>query len=166
MWRRVSLVRTDVSAEYVASIFRVEKYASERLTLNVQLGVPFVRLLWFLFWMLLSVSSWDFRGIYLLDLLVQSRVLSSSNMGTVTRADLKCWVQTHNQLRKTSKVTNSHFTLSIYITNKKKLRGLSPLANYTDRATAACRRSQDRRLQIEGAAWSAQLISTAVLSVF
>jgi hypothetical protein len=25
--------------------------------------------------------------------------------------------------------------------NKKKLRGLSPRANYTDRATAACRQS-------------------------
>jgi hypothetical protein len=29
----------------------------------------------------------------------------------------------------------------LYQTNKNKLRGLSPQANYTDRATAACRRS-------------------------
>jgi hypothetical protein len=29
----------------------------------------------------------------------------------------------------------------IYVAGKKKLRGLSPQANYTDRATAACRRS-------------------------
>jgi hypothetical protein len=47
-------------------------------------------------------------------------------------------------------------------TNKNKLRGLSPQANYTDRATAACRRSQ----RIEGVAWSEQRIPTAVFSVF
>jgi hypothetical protein len=37
--------------------------------------------------------------------------------------------------------------------NKKpsKLRGLSPRANYTDRATTACRRSQCQLLWIEGA---------------
>jgi hypothetical protein len=40
----------------------------------------------------------------------------------------------------------------------KKLRGLSPWANYTDRATAACR--------IEGAMWSAWQIPTAVFSAF
>jgi hypothetical protein len=45
---------------------------------------------------------------------------------------------------------------------KKELRGISPQANYTDRATAACRRSQDQRLRIEDVAWSAQRISTAV----
>jgi hypothetical protein len=37
---------------------------------------------------------------------------------------------------------------------KKKLHGLSPRANYTDRAAAACRRS-DCQLRIEGATWSA-----------
>jgi hypothetical protein len=36
-----------------------------------------------------------------------------------------------------------------------KLHGLSPRANYTDRATAACRRSDCQLLQIEGATWSA-----------
>jgi hypothetical protein len=36
-----------------------------------------------------------------------------------------------------------------------KLHGLSPRANYTDRATAACRRSSCQLLQIEGATWSA-----------
>jgi hypothetical protein len=30
MWRSVNLVRTDVSEERLISIFRVEKYASER----------------------------------------------------------------------------------------------------------------------------------------
>jgi hypothetical protein len=37
---------------------------------------------------------------------------------------------------------------------KTKLRGLSPQANYTDRATAACRRSDCLLLRIEGATWS------------
>jgi hypothetical protein len=34
---------------------------------------------------------------------------------------------------------------------KTKLHGLSPRANYTDRATAACRRSDCQLLRIEGA---------------
>jgi hypothetical protein len=38
---------------------------------------------------------------------------------------------------------------------KKKLHGLSPQANYTDRATAACRRSDCQLLRIECAMWSA-----------
>jgi hypothetical protein len=38
---------------------------------------------------------------------------------------------------------------------KTKLHGLSPRANYTVRATAACRRSDCQRLRIEGATWSA-----------
>jgi hypothetical protein len=36
-----------------------------------------------------------------------------------------------------------------------KLHGLSPRANYTDRETAACRRSDCQLLRIEGATWSA-----------
>jgi hypothetical protein len=36
-----------------------------------------------------------------------------------------------------------------------KLHGLSPRANYTDRATAACRRSDCQLLRIKGATWSA-----------
>jgi hypothetical protein len=38
---------------------------------------------------------------------------------------------------------------------KKKLHGLSPRANYTDRANAACRRSDCQLLRIKGATWSA-----------
>jgi hypothetical protein len=49
---------------------------------------------------------------------------------------------------------------------KTKLHGLSPRANYTDRATAACRRSDCQRLRIESATWSAWRIPTAVFSVF
>jgi hypothetical protein len=49
---------------------------------------------------------------------------------------------------------------------KNKLHGLSPRANYTDRATAACRRSDCQLLRIEGATWSAWRIPTAVFSIF
>jgi hypothetical protein len=35
------------------------------------------------------------------------------------------------------------------------LHGLSPRANYTDRATAACRQSDCQLLRIKGATWSA-----------
>jgi hypothetical protein len=37
----------------------------------------------------------------------------------------------------------------------KILHGLSPRANYTDRVTAACRRSDCQLVRIEGATWSA-----------
>jgi hypothetical protein len=50
--------------------------------------------------------------------------------------------------------------------NKKKLHGLNPRTNYTDRATAACRRSDCQLLRIKGATWSAWRIPTAVFSVF
>jgi hypothetical protein len=42
-----------------------------------------------------------------------------------------------------------------FVVIKKKLHGLSPRANYTDRATAACRRSDCQLLRIKGATWSA-----------
>jgi hypothetical protein len=47
---------------------------------------------------------------------------------------------------------------------KTKLNSVafSPQANYTDRATAACRRSWCQLLRIEGVVWSAQWIPTAV----
>jgi hypothetical protein len=38
-----------------------------------------------------------------------------------------------------------------------------PRANYTDRATAACRRSDCQLVRIEGATWSAWRIPPAVL---
>jgi hypothetical protein len=49
---------------------------------------------------------------------------------------------------------------------KTKLHGLSRRANYTDRATPACRRSDCQLLRIEGATWPAWRIPTAVFSVF
>jgi hypothetical protein len=45
---------------------------------------------------------------------------------------------------------------------KTKLCGFNPQANYTDRATAACRRSYCQLLQIEGVVWSAQWIPMTV----
>jgi hypothetical protein len=50
-----------------------------------------------------------------------------------------------------------HITSIFYLccNVKKKLHGLSPRANYTDRATAACRRSDCQLPWIEGATWSA-----------
>jgi hypothetical protein len=55
---------------------------------------------------------------------------------------------------------------SYNIEHRKKLHGLSPQANYTDRATAACRRSDCQLLRIQCATWSAWRIPTAVFSVF
>jgi hypothetical protein len=43
----------------------------------------------------------------------------------------------------------------ISIKQKNKLHGLSPRANYTDRATAACRQSDCQLVRIKGATWSA-----------
>jgi hypothetical protein len=61
--------------------------------------------------------------------------------------------------------------LKVYSTSpclygQTKLHGLSPRVNYTDRATAACRRSDCQLLRIKGATWSAWRIPTAVFSVF
>jgi hypothetical protein len=50
--------------------------------------------------------------------------------------------------------------------HKKNLHGLSPRANYTDRATATSRRSDCQLLRIEGATWSAWRIPTAVFPIF
>jgi hypothetical protein len=47
-------------------------------------------------------------------------------------------------------------------TKLNELRGFSPQANYTDRATAACLRSSCQLLRTEGVVWSRQRIPTAV----
>jgi hypothetical protein len=60
----------------------------------------------------------------------------------------------------------SHAVSENVLESKKKLHGLSPWTNYTDRATAACRRSDCQLLLIEGVTWSAWLNPTAVFSVF
>jgi hypothetical protein len=55
---------------------------------------------------------------------------------------------------------NMHFIMAVMnkdvggdTKTKSKLHGLSPRANYTDRAAAACRRSDCQPLRIEGATW-------------
>jgi hypothetical protein len=50
----------------------------------------------------------------------------------------------------------------LHTTKKTELRGLSPWANYTNRATAACRRSYFQLLRMQGATWSAWRIPAAV----
>jgi hypothetical protein len=50
----------------------------------------------------------------------------------------------------------------VYIQTNKKLRGLSPQENYTDRATVACRPRECQHLWIESVALTAQRILTAV----
>jgi hypothetical protein len=51
-------------------------------------------------------------------------------------------------------ITGTHIVLPLQL-KKTKLHGLSPRANYTDRVTATCWRSDCQRLRIEGATWSA-----------
>jgi hypothetical protein len=55
-----------------------------------------------------------------------------------------------------SKLGSNHLVLMLNLEMlKTKLHGLSPRENYTDRATAACGRSDCQLLWIEGATWSA-----------
>jgi membrane protein implicated in regulation of membrane protease activity len=56
--------------------------------------------------------------------------------------------------------------ISVGKTKKNKLHVLSPRANYTDRATAASRRSGCQLMRIRGATWSAWRNPTAVFSIF
>jgi hypothetical protein len=52
-------------------------------------------------------------------------------------------------------VRTGHVSVSVKKKKTNKLHGLSPRANYTDRATAASQRSGCQLLQIKGATWSA-----------
>jgi hypothetical protein len=61
-----------------------------------------------------------------------------------------------------AKVLKGFWLNLIFVLYKKKLRGFGPLANYGDRATAACWRSSANFLRIEGVAWSAQRIPPLV----
>jgi hypothetical protein len=67
------------------------------------------------------------------------------------------------QLSVSGCITVENNSLYLY-TPYKKLKvnsvAFSPQANYTDRATAACRQIQCQLLRIEGVAWSAQRIPT------
>jgi hypothetical protein len=75
-------------------------------------------------------------------------------------------VALHHGADRHSRATSHGYHVTSVATLKKKLHGLSPRANYTDRATAACRRSDCQLLRIRGDTLSPWRIPTAVLSVF
>jgi hypothetical protein len=79
--------------------------------------------------------------------------------------DFYLWV-----LHPVAYISNWFFMMPSFATKfqyiKTKLHGLSPRANYTDRATAACRLSDCQLLRIEGATWSVWRIPMAVFSIF
>jgi hypothetical protein len=75
-----------------------------------------------------------------------------------TRRKVNCKIKRININVECTDAAQSEVYLSIHKKKKKKnnkLHGLSPRANYTDRATAACRRSDCQLVRIEGATWSA-----------
>jgi hypothetical protein len=59
-----------------------------------------------------------------------------------------------------------YYSCHIRPTAKTKLHGLSPRTNYTDLATAACRRTYCQLLSIEVVTWSERRFLTVVFSVF
>jgi hypothetical protein len=65
------------------------------------------------------------------------------------------WVHPVLALQPTRSIVLEVRAYSVDVNIKKKLHGLSPRANYTDRVTAASRRSDCQLLRIEGATWSA-----------
>jgi hypothetical protein len=75
------------------------------------------------------------------------------------------WMNTKFHLNLLSEIQNNLKLCVVLKKLKTKLHGLSSRANYTDRATAACRRRDRQLLRIEGATWSAWRIPTAVFSV-
>jgi hypothetical protein len=85
----------------------------------------------------------------------------SSSTATVEETNNKpSHLNMARQLLIKPKVSSKGFcerTYTKYFEKKKKttILGLSPRANYTDRATAACRRSDCQLFRIEGATWSA-----------
>jgi hypothetical protein len=68
-------------------------------------------------------------------------------------------------IMKDNKISCSYLSeIILNLKIKTKLHGLNPRANYTDRATAACWRSDCQLVRIEGATWSAWRIPPAVFS--
>jgi hypothetical protein len=65
----------------------------------------------------------------------------------------------HQRLSPRNEVFSLYLCLCL---STNKLHGLSPRANYTDRATAAFRRSDCQLLRIDSATWPAWRIPTAV----
>jgi hypothetical protein len=86
-----------------------------------------------------------------------------TQVGPLERASLCLRLMTENVKNRDSHMGKSPLKLGVPL---YKLCGLSPWANYTYRATAACRRSDCQLLRIKGATWSAWRIPPAVFSVF
>jgi hypothetical protein len=114
-------------------------------------------------------------NVYKAELLVGISVRSSNKLDSdrfslegeveVKTSPLKYCLIKHAETLLRTKDCYTHSLVSRSL-KKTKLYGLSPRANYTDRATAACRRSVCQLLLIEGATWSEWRILTAVFSVF
>jgi hypothetical protein len=82
-----------------------------------------------------------------------------------SRASLRCRIFPNEMsCMDVSKVLELNRTRCTKLAFLIKLRGLSPRTNCTDRATAASRRTWCQLLLIEGVAWSAWRIHTAVFS--
>jgi hypothetical protein len=108
-----------------------------------------------------NLSHWPHGTLYPQKLALSSLTSSGCLVGIVcsqTQAtELSLYIPTG--------ITIQEVCLKI-IKKNPELHGLSPRANYTDRATAACRQSDCQLLRIEGATWSAWQIPMAVFSVF
>jgi hypothetical protein len=78
-------------------------------------------------------------------------MIRSSSTPVVTRSDS---ILSYLYCAETRRLATNQL-LSAMLLPTKKLHGLSPRANCTDQATAACGRSDCQLLQIEGATWSA-----------
>jgi hypothetical protein len=80
----------------------------------------------------------------------------------VDRSPWLCYCSWRQVVSSVRVVWRKHFP----IRKQTKLRGLSPRANYTDRATTACRRSYCQLFADRGCQRSSWRIPTAVFSVF
>jgi hypothetical protein len=87
--------------------------------------------------------------------------LSDLPRGLITRVRFRCFssctfLGSTTQLHIKQQLLSSNGGFKAKFNEKKNLHGSSPRANYTDRATAACRRSDCQPfLRIEDATWSA-----------
>jgi hypothetical protein len=154
------------------------------LHLCLCLPVSFLRISLFklcIHWKMPSSGMW--RRVDLLQTDVsEERVASIFRVEEITpvrksvRRLLTDWLQfggadsTHYSLVTAVKTSNptsvNRAAYPVRLKLKTKLHGLSPRANYTDRAIAACRRSNCHFVRIEDATWSAWRIPPAVLSRF
>jgi hypothetical protein len=111
--------------------------------------------------------SFKIPGRFTLGLHVRTAYISTLSTEVETFLSWRPVVSSVNVTRWIPKRTDKAYYHEILKqTKQNKLHGLSPRTNYTDRATAACLRSDCLLLRIEGATWSAWWIPPAVFSVF